>query len=206
MSLYEWCNKDQAIKLIASHEDIEMKGEDINHHLKNWLSETNMKLSGLQKMLSIEQRYFLGDHNLYYTDIMSMAASVEVRVPFLDEDMIRFSNIVPDEYKIKRNETKWLLKKAMEGCLPREIIYRSKTGFGSPIKKWVEGNMAMIIKEELSGKKIDTLGVFDSNEVQYLLDEHYTGRRDNSYTIWTIYAISVWLRVQNERIKINVDN
>ena len=94
----------------------------------------------------------------------------------------------------------------MEGCLPKDIIYRSKTGVGSPIKKWVEGDMAMIIKDELSSKKIDTLGVFDSNEVKYLLDEHYTGRRDNSYTIWTLYAISVWLRVQNERVKIDVDN
>ena len=82
----------------------------------------------IDQSLSLELRYFLGDHNLLYTDKMSMAAGVEVRVPFLDEKLVDFALRIPNKYKQTLFHSKWILKKSMEGTLPNSIIYRPKAG------------------------------------------------------------------------------
>ena len=89
----------------------------------------------LQRMLALEQRFFLADHNLTYTDKMSMAAGVEVRVPFLDTDLVNFTQRIPLHMKQRGQVGKWILKKAMEPYLPHDVIYRPKAGFGAPLRK-----------------------------------------------------------------------
>ena len=89
--------------------------------------------SNLNKMLYWEMKYFLTDHNLNYTDKLSMATGVEVRVPFLDKELLEFSTTIPPHLKMKGVTTKYLLKKMMERYLPNDIIYRSKAGFGAPV-------------------------------------------------------------------------
>ena len=105
--------------------------------LKQYLDELPPALPPLQRMLALEQRFFLADHNLLYTDKMSMAAGVEVRVPFLDNDLVRLANALPPELKQRGAEGKWVLKKAMEPYLPHDVIYRPKTGFGAPLRHWL---------------------------------------------------------------------
>ena len=85
-------------------------------HNKNFESDTHSREleEPLEKLLALDQRFFLGDHNLIYTDKMSMAAGVEVRVPFLDLELIEFAASIPDEYKLRNYTGKWILKKAME--------------------------------------------------------------------------------------------
>ena len=92
-------------------------------------------------MLALEQRFFLTDHNLNYTDKMSMSAGVEVRVPFLDNDLVEFAQKIPLKFKQKKNQGKWVLKKSMENYLPNEIIYRPKTGFGAPLRRWIRNDL-----------------------------------------------------------------
>jgi len=86
-------------------------------------------------MLNLELKTFLVDHNLNYTDKLSLVAGVEVSVPFLDKELVEFSTKVPVSLKMKGNETKYILKKVAEKYLPQEIIYRSKTGFRAPVRK-----------------------------------------------------------------------
>ena len=92
----------------------------------------------LNQMLFWDLKYFLTDHNLNYTDKMSMAAGVEVRVPFLDMDLVEFACSLPTTLKLHGHTTKYLLKKVAERYLPHDVIYRPKTGFGSPVRKWLE--------------------------------------------------------------------
>ena len=86
-------------------------------------------------MLALEQRYFLGDHNLNYTDKMGMAASTEIRVPFLDHDLVKIAASLPDKHRVSMGRAKYALKLLASKQLPKEIITRPKTGFGVPIRR-----------------------------------------------------------------------
>ena len=138
-------------------------------------------------------KYFLADHNLNYTDKMSMAHGVEVRVPFLDLDLVNFSTTIPPQFKMKGSETKYILKKTMENYLPKEVIYRKKTGFGAPVRKWITQDLEAMIEERLSKENLDKWGIFDYKKVQDLIYRNKEGRIDASYTIWSLLAIQSWL-------------
>ena len=80
---------------------------------------------------------FLVDHNLNYTDKMGMSEGVEIRVPFLDNELVDFSYMIPPKLKMKGNTAKYILKKVAERYLPKDVIYREKAGFGAPVRKWI---------------------------------------------------------------------
>jgi len=150
--------------------------------------------SNIEKMLSLEQRFFLTDHNLLYTDKMSMQAGVEVRVPFLDLDLVKFASKIPDKFKYRKNQSKWILKKAMEGRLPKDIIYRPKTGFGLPIRHWVRNELKEFIGDILSKESIEKRGFFNPHNVHKLIIDNERGKKDASYTIFSILCIEIWCR------------
>ena len=112
-------------------------------------------------MLYWEMKTFMVDHNLNYTDKLGMAAGVESRVPYLDMDLIDFSTKIPPELKMKNGETKYILKKVAERYLPKHIIYRPKTGFGAPVRKWIREDMDPLISQYLSPDRIKERGIFD---------------------------------------------
>jgi asparagine synthase (glutamine-hydrolysing) len=147
----------------------------------------------LNRMLYWEMNTFLVDHNLNYTDKMAMAVGVEARVPFLDLDLIEFAMKLPPAMKMKNNETKYILKKVAERYLPKDVIYRSKTGFGAPVRKWIIEDMDEMISKRLSRKRITAAGIFDPDQVWSLINENKSGKIDASYTVWTILAIDSWL-------------
>ncbi len=148
----------------------------------------------LDKMLLLEQRFFLADHNLVYTDRMSMAAGVEVRVPFLDEDLVEFAACIPVKYKQRGRTGKWILKKAMEPLLPRDIIHRPKTGFGAPVRTWVRNDLRDLIDEQLTSDQIKTRNYFDAPAVRDLIDRDRRGEIDAAYTIFSLLCIEIWCR------------
>jgi asparagine synthase (glutamine-hydrolysing) len=148
----------------------------------------------LQRMLLLEQRYFLADHNLNYTDKMSMACGVETRVPLLDPDLMALAARIPDGLRQRGNCGKWIFKKAMEGILPEEVIYRSKTGFGVPLRTWLHGPLATLLNDVLSRQSIVSRGVFDPDAVQRMREEGVSGRADHGYSLLALLCIELWCR------------
>jgi asparagine synthase (glutamine-hydrolysing) len=148
----------------------------------------------LQRMLLLEQRYFLADHNLNYTDKMSMAASVEARVPFLDPDLTELAAKIPDRYRQHGAESKWILKKAMEGILPNEVIYRPKMGFGVPLRAWLRGPLKTMQYDLLSTERLRKRGLFEPAAVSRLVADNETGRADYAYSILSLMCVELWCR------------
>jgi asparagine synthase (glutamine-hydrolysing) len=162
--------------------------------LKEGIKNIPLEKSLLNQMLYLEMKSFLVDHNLNYTDKMSMATGVEVRVPFLDKELVEFSLKIPVELKMKGVTTKYILKKVMERYLPHDIIYRPKAGFGAPVRSWIINDMEPMIADYLSKENIERSGVFDFESVQRLIQDNRMGKVDASYTIWSMLAIESWLR------------
>ncbi|TSA30860.1 MAG: asparagine synthase (glutamine-hydrolyzing) [Opitutales bacterium] len=148
----------------------------------------------LNQMLYLEAKYFLTDHNLNYTDKMSMAAGVEVRVPFLDRDLIDFATRLPVDYKQHGRVGKWIFRKSMEGILPQEIIYRPKTGFGIPLRGWMMVKDNRIEADYLSRQSIINRGLFDPDEVHKLIADNRSGYVDASYVILALACVEIWCR------------
>jgi asparagine synthase (glutamine-hydrolysing) len=148
----------------------------------------------LQRMLLLEQRYFLTDHNLNYTDKMSMAAGVEARVPFLDPDLVALAARIPDRFRQHGAQGKWILKKAMEGILPDDVIYRPKAGFGVPLRAWLRGPLKTMLHDLLSTDQLRKRGLFDPSAVSRLLSENEMGRADYAYSILSLMCIELWCR------------
>jgi len=148
----------------------------------------------LERLLALEQRFFLADHNLVYTDKMSMAAGVETRVPFLDLDLVAFAARIPSRFKQRGSEGKWVLKKAMEPHLPREVIYRPKTGFGAPLRRWMRVELRGLLADVLSERRLRERGLFDPAAVQRLMSANDAGKVDASYTLLSLLCIELWCR------------
>ena len=135
----------------------------------NFIDSLPPGISSLDKILALEQRFFLGDHNLIYTDKMSMATGVEVRVPLLDEDLMEFVYSIPDKFKQNGRAGKWIFKKTMEKYLPKNIIYRPKTGFGVPLKKWLNEELKDLLDDLLSKESICKRDIFEYKNVEELI-------------------------------------
>lgn len=163
------------------------------NYLIGLLSNIPQEKNWLNRMLYWELRSFLVDHNLNYTDKMSMAVGVEVRVPFLDKELVEFSTTIPPNLKLKGNETKYILKKVAERYLPKEVIYRPKTGFGAPIREWIKNDLDEMIHERLSSEKIKARGIFNEKIVWKLIHENKKGKIDASYSILSLLAIESWM-------------
>ncbi len=160
----------------------------------DYLSNIDPRNSSINRMLALEQRFFLGDHNLIYTDKMSMAASVEVRVPFLDLELMEIAASIPDKFKQNGTVGKWVLKKAMEPYLPSNVIYRPKTGFGAPLRRWIRYDLRDKVSDLLSEKSINSRGLFDAKIIKKLINDNDLGHRDATYTIFSLLCIEIWCR------------
>jgi len=123
-----------------------------------------------------------------------MATGIEVRVPFLDTELVKFSTKIPPKFKLKDKETKYLLKKVAEKYLPKEVIYRPKTGFGAPVREWILNDMDYLIKDYLSEESINNRGIFNYMNVSKLIEDNRKGIIDASYPIWSLLAIESWMR------------
>jgi len=169
-------------------------GRDTFEPLLSALRDTPDGVDPLSRMLNLEQRFFLPDHNLNYTDKMAMAAGIEVRVPFLDPGVMQFASTLPDAEKQHGSIGKWLLKRTMEVHLPREIIYRPKTGFGAPLRQWMHNELRVHFDHALASETIDRRGIFDAEAVARLVQMDRDGRIDAIYPLFGLVCIETWCR------------
>ena len=194
VNYFAWAT-DASLDAVLSHEvRSSVAEEDASQPLFDLLETLPDETNRLDRMLALEQRYFLSDHNLIYTDKMSMAAGVEVRVPFLDVDLVEYAARIPVAYKQRGRVGKWVLKKAMEPFLPHDVIYRPKAGFGAPLRRWMRHELNELLHDLLSIDSLRRRGLFDPQAVQRLIAANEAGKVDVSYTLLSLLCIEIWCR------------
>ena len=147
-------------------------------------------------------------HRMLYTDIktylvellmkqdqMSMAASIESRVPFLDHELVEFTATIPAKYQTRGMAGKYILKEAVEDLLPKDIVYRRKMGFPTPWAYWLNGPQLQSLEQLLLEPRTLARGYFRPEAVRKLFAEHRAGRRDHGNRIWRLLNLELWQRV-----------
>jgi asparagine synthase (glutamine-hydrolysing) len=149
----------------------------------------------LDAMLYIDSKTYLPGDILTKVDRMSMAVSLEARVPLLDHKLIEFVNSIPANLKLTGTETKHIFKHAIRDLVPPEILNRPKQGFGVPVQEWINEQLRDLMHETLTDQHARERGYVQPKYVQLLLDEHERGRRDHSTQLWALFMLEMWHRV-----------
>lgn len=193
-SYFLWSTPQQALDLL--HPDVRagLSAESLFRPMLDTLSDLPTDEHPLNRMLYLECRHFLADHNLNYTDKMGMAAGVEVRVPLLDLDLVRLAGSLEPGLKQRGRVGKWIFKKAMEDRLPHDVIYRPKTGFGVPLRHWLQTILKPMVDEVLSEASLRSRGLFCPIAVARLRRADEAGRTDASYTVFSMVCLELWCR------------
>lgn len=191
---FVWAREADLLTLYTPEFRAGLGEESATEPMLEFLRPLTRSARPLDKMLALEQRFFLADHNLTYTDKMSMAVGVEVRVPFLDVDVVEHAARVPLGLKQRGRVGKWVLKKAMEPFLPKDVIYRPKTGFGAPLRRWMRNELRQLLGDLLSVDSLKRRGLFDPSAVQLLIAQNDSGKKDAAYTLLSLLSIEIWCR------------
>lgn len=146
----------------------------------------------LRRMLQHDLRGWLPDNLLERGDRMSMAASLELRPPFLDVDVVDFSLGLPDRLLVRKGVTKWLVKELARRYVPASVIDRPKVGFRVPLDAWFRGDLRSFARDTLTAEGGVTATHLRASSVRALLDDHERGRRDNAVKLWTLASLEVW--------------
>jgi asparagine synthase (glutamine-hydrolysing) len=151
----------------------------------------------VNRMCYTDTRLFLPGLNLAYTDRASMAASTEVRVPFVDKEVVAAAFAIPGSAKIVGRERKAILKQAAEAWLPREIVYRPKGLFSAPLRAWIRRDLADMVEDLVAGGTLVTSGLVDKQMVRAMIDADRRGTADRSKEIWQLLTLELWYRQQD---------
>ena len=149
----------------------------------------------LSRLLYVDSKTWLLEDLLLRADKMTMATSVELRVPFLDHKIVEFASSLPDHYKVNNGEGKFVLKKLMERYLPKEIIYRKKMGFSVPTKRWFAGALLEPAKDIIFSRKLLDTGWFKIKYLDSMFNRHCKGKEDNSVRIFSLLVLYHWLDI-----------
>ncbi|HPB68521.1 MAG: asparagine synthase (glutamine-hydrolyzing) [Candidatus Omnitrophica bacterium] len=160
--------------------------DELFYHHPDW--------DDINRMCFTDIHMFMTGLNLTYTDQASMAASVEVRVPFIDKTVVEWAMALPGRFKIKDRTAKYLLKKAAEEVLPKRIVYRPKASFGMPLRAWMAGDLRELVDDVLSYGNIKKRGLLNPEKVRALIDADRCGREDNAYRIYQFLTCELWMR------------
>ena len=148
----------------------------------------------IDRLLYLDSKTYLPGDILTKVDRMSMAHSIEARVPLLDHRLIEFVETIPASMKLRGRMTKHILKQAVRGLVPDQIIDRPKQGFGVPIAKWFNNELRDMLHDTLTDSRTRQRGYFNHQSVEAILDEHVRGRRDNSRHLWGLLTLELWQR------------
>jgi asparagine synthase (glutamine-hydrolysing) len=151
-------------------------------------------LDPLLRMMYLDVKSWLPDDLLIKADKMTMATSVELRVPFLDHRLVELGGRIPPRFRIKSWETKYVLKKALEPYLPKEILYRGKMGFPTPLAMMFKGQLKGYVEEVLGSDRFADRGYFRPEAVRSMLREHAAGERDHHRVLWQLLVLEEWHR------------
>jgi asparagine synthase (glutamine-hydrolysing) len=148
----------------------------------------------VNRMCLADARLFLPGLNLSYSDRSSMAASVEVRVPFVDPVVAQAAFAIPGRDKIRNRQGKLPLKQAAEAWLPKEIIYRPKASFSAPLRAWVRNDLWEVINDVLVNGELTGAGMIQPTALNRLIEAEQAGREDNAKQIWQLLSMELWYR------------
>jgi asparagine synthase (glutamine-hydrolysing) len=180
-----WDDPTTIKTLFADNKTIEV-GADISAFFT-----TQFRNDSLEAMLKADQQFDLMSLNLSYTDKMSMKEGVEVRVPFLDFELVKLMNSVPVSMKLRGGVQKYILKKAMEPKLPHEVIYREKAGFALPIRSWLKD--PQLLGQYFDSSRIGAQGIYSPVAIEQLLRSHLNGKADHTHLLFALLCQQYWL-------------
>ncbi|MGL6138580.1 MAG: asparagine synthetase B family protein, partial [Planktothrix sp.] len=146
------------------------------------------------RSMYVDVKSYLSDDILVKVDRMSMAVSLESRVPYLDPDLVELAFQIPDRLKLANGETKVLLKSIAARYVPPECVYRPKEGFSIPIKNWLCNEFRPLMEELLSDQAIREQGIFQVNTIKRLKEEHLAGTANHSHILWSLIVFQSWYK------------
>jgi asparagine synthase (glutamine-hydrolysing) len=150
--------------------------------------------TSLRRVLHFDQTSWLPDNLLERLDMMTMAASIEARAPFMDVRLAEFASTLPDSCRIKGKVTKRIVREALGPRLPQSVLTRRKNGFRMPVTQWFRGPLRDPARELLLASDSVSGPYLDRATVELLLSEHADGRRDHDKTLWALFALETFLR------------
>lgn len=151
--------------------------------------------SPLTRMINLELHYRLPELLLMRVDKMTMAHSLEARVPFLDHRLVESTLDLPTDWKIAGNRPKSMFKDAVRGMIPDEVIDRPKTGFGAPVSAWLRGQLGKLVEDEISRCPLFFDGWFYTNYIGKMFEAHRRGNGDFGACLWALYNLAIWHRL-----------
>ena len=146
----------------------------------------------IERMQFLDMNFYMAEDILTKVDRASMAVSLEVRAPFLDARVAEFAASLPLEYKLKGSKGKYVLKKAVEDLLPKEILRRPKKGFGIPIAEWLKNRLNPLLHDLLAPDRLKNQGLFNADFVQKLITEHEKNIASNHKQLWALLVFQLW--------------
>jgi asparagine synthase (glutamine-hydrolysing) len=179
-------------RVLSSDLRRELKGHDPFRHHRNYLDRAPTN-DWLNQLLYLDLKTFLPCLNLAYTDKMSMAASTEVRVPLLDDELLALTGAIPPGLKLRRLTRKYIFKRSFEPVL-HDVVWRRKAGFWAPIRAWLVRDLKPMVHEMLGPEPVRARGLFEPAEVSRLIRENETGQEDNALRIWALLTLELWYR------------
>ena len=150
--------------------------------------------SALRRILYFDQTSWLPDNLLERGDRMTMAASIESRVPFLDHELATYVSSLPDRFRVRGLRTKWILREAGRQLIPQRILERPKVGFRVPVNEWFRGEMRDYLMEHLASAASMTRGYYDAGALARVLTEHLNGRQNHEKLLWSLLNLEIWHR------------
>ncbi|PYS83950.1 MAG: asparagine synthase (glutamine-hydrolyzing) [Acidobacteria bacterium] len=186
---------DEAKQRLYSDEMREATADKDAYYLHRRYFERCSKAAPLNRLLYVDMKTFLPCLNLDYTDRTSMAATLEVRVPLLNHELVELAARMPPRLKLRGLRRKYILKRAAEQLLPREVVWRKKAGFGAPIRAWLRGPLRPLVDELLSEEVVRRRGLFRPAEVRRVVESNLSGREDYNLQVLQLLTLEMWQRI-----------
>ena len=186
-------NRSQQTPLLSSAMRARISGVDPYGAIQEYLADTDAK-SILDRLLYADTKTYLHEL-LMKQDQMSMAASIESRVPFLDHPLMEYAALLPQRMKLRGLTTKHILREAMRGILPDAILTRRKMGFPVPVGRWFAGEFRHVLDEYVLGGRASERGLFDTQYVRNLVTQHERGEGNHAERLWALVNTEIWQRI-----------
>lgn len=167
------------------------RGLDAYEHHRRYFDRVKTA-APLNRLLYVDLKTFLPCLNLTTTDKTSMAANLEVRVPFLNHELVELAARMPPHLKLRGLKRKYILKRVAEQLLPKEVVWRKKAGFGAPIRSWLRGPLRPMVDELLSEETVKRRGLFDPQEVRRIINANLSGREDYNLQVFQLLTLELW--------------
>lgn len=183
-------NQHQRQQLLT-HEAQQLMPTSVEDHIVKLFEKTKVR-NEIDQWLYVDLKSYLCDNILVKVDRMSMACSLEARVPFLDHELVEMAFQMPPHYKLFNRKTKYLLKKIAAKKIPHDCVFRQKEGFSIPMKQWLSTEFRPLLEEHLAPQQIKQEGIFQVQKINQLKNEHFSGKANHSHILWMLLVFQDW--------------